>query len=113
MKPNFAFHIHTSIVGQFTKCTSSSKFVCWTEYRESFAVFDVNGDGIITTKELGEVMKSFGESPSEAELHDMLSEVDLDGNIKIVLSSSSSSSSYSSSSSTYWLLYKSPCRLME
>ncbi|XP_071493075.1 uncharacterized protein [Diadema antillarum] len=53
------------------------------EYREAFAVFDVNGDGIITTKELEEVMTSFGESPSAAELRDMVNEIDVDGNGEI------------------------------
>ncbi|XP_793110.3 calmodulin-alpha [Strongylocentrotus purpuratus] len=53
------------------------------EYKEAFAIFDKNGDGIITTKELGEVMTSFGESPNEGELRDMVNEIDVDGNGEI------------------------------
>lgn len=46
------------------------------EYKEAFALFDSDGDGTITTKELGVVMRSLGQTPTEAELKEMIAEVD-------------------------------------
>ncbi|KAI6078827.1 Calmodulin, striated muscle [Aix galericulata] len=49
------------------------------EFKEAFSLFDRDGDGCITTKELGTVMRSLGQNPTEAELQDMVGEVDADG----------------------------------
>ena len=46
------------------------------EYKEAFALFDADGDGTITSKELGVVMRSLGQTPTEAELKEMIAEVD-------------------------------------
>jgi len=51
----------------------------FAEFREAFAAFDKNRDGVITAKELGEVLRSLGENPSETELLRIINEVDLDG----------------------------------
>lgn len=50
------------------------------EFKEAFSLFDKNGDGYISSKELGIVMRSLGQNPTEAELLDMINEVDYDGN---------------------------------
>jgi calmodulin len=39
----------------------------------------LDGDGAITPKDLGDVMRSLGRNPTEAELQDMINDVDVDG----------------------------------
>merc|ERR1712051_28934 len=48
-------------------------------FQEAFTVFDKNQDGTITTKELSTVMRSLGQNPTDAEVQDMINEVDVDG----------------------------------
>ncbi|XP_047503285.1 calmodulin-like isoform X1 [Pieris napi] len=50
------------------------------EFKEAFMLFDKDEDGTITMAELGVVMRSLGQRPSETELRDMVKEVDQDGN---------------------------------
>ena len=50
------------------------------EYREVFNLFDKDGGGSIDTDELGAVMRSLGQNPSEADLKEMVKQVDIDGN---------------------------------
>lgn len=50
------------------------------EFKDAFSLFDKNGDGRITSDELGTVMKSLGQEPTDKEVRDMIKEVDIDGN---------------------------------
>ena len=49
------------------------------EIHEAFNIFDKDGDGRVSSKELGTVMRSLGQNPTEKELQDMVNEVDEDG----------------------------------
>ncbi|KAI3872325.1 hypothetical protein MKX03_019592 [Papaver bracteatum] len=49
-------------------------------FKEAFNLFDQDGAGCITAKELRAAMVSVGQNPIEAELQDMINEVDADGN---------------------------------
>ena len=54
---------------------SLSELLCTNAWiKEAFSLFDKDGDGTITTKELGTVMRSLGQNPTEAELQDMINE---------------------------------------
>ena len=43
-------------------------------------MFDKNGDGCISVVELGTVMRSVGQNPSNDELQTIINDVDADGN---------------------------------
>jgi len=45
---------------------------------EAFKVFDADGSGGVSVEELGQVMRSLGQSPNETDLRDMIKEVDVD-----------------------------------
>ncbi|KAM9673838.1 LOW QUALITY PROTEIN: calmodulin-like [Trichechus inunguis] len=48
------------------------------ELKEAFS--DKDGNGTIITRELGTVMRSLGQNPTEAELQGMVNEIDADAN---------------------------------
>ncbi|KPI38553.1 Calmodulin [Cyphellophora attinorum] len=47
-------------------------------FKDVFAMFDKDGSGTITANELGDIMRSLGQKPSDSELEDMINEVDAD-----------------------------------
>ncbi|KHN86018.1 Calmodulin-2 [Toxocara canis] len=57
-----------------------SEFDMISEFKEAFSLFDEDGDGTITANELGTVLRSQGQTPTEVELHGMINGVDIDRN---------------------------------
>lgn len=53
----------------------------FSEIKKSFELFDKDGNGKITKDELGVVMRSLGQKPSEADLRDIMKEADRDGEL--------------------------------
>jgi calmodulin len=53
------------------------------ELKESFRVFDKNGDGYITANELRQVMLNLGEKLTDDEVDEMIREADADGDGKV------------------------------
>ena len=69
-----------SVVSSFLALkTSEIFFFQFLEYKDAFSLFDRDENGIITTRELGSIMRSLGFNPTEEELQTMINEVDYDG----------------------------------
>merc|ERR1712083_961558 len=49
------------------------------QFKETFMMFDKDGDGTVSTKELGAVMRSLGTNPDPEELEAMIDDADADG----------------------------------
>lgn len=79
---NFRFFL--IVVSSCFKIASS--VVLWTrdffhslEHKEAFMLFDRRGDGKIESSQLGEVLRSLGHNPTQAEVKKALNEVDPSG----------------------------------
>lgn len=49
------------------------------EIREAFHVFDPHDSGVIPNRKMGNVLRSLGQFPTEAELYDIIDEIDVEG----------------------------------
>eukprot|EP00949_MAST-11_sp_MAST-11-sp1_P003593 g3593.t1 len=56
------------------------------EFRQAFALFDKDGNGSISSDELGSVLQSLGQTPTQEDLDKMIKEVDNDDNSTIEFS---------------------------
>uniref|UniRef100_A0A7N0TG36 EF-hand domain-containing protein n=1 Tax=Kalanchoe fedtschenkoi TaxID=63787 RepID=A0A7N0TG36_KALFE len=63
----------------FTRSPSSNAEAQIEELRQVFRRFDVNGDGKISSSELGAMITSLGQTATEAEIQRMIIEADKDG----------------------------------
>ena len=50
------------------------------EFKEAFEYFDKDKDGLLTIKELADLMTRIGNPPTDQELKDMINEVDIEKN---------------------------------
>ena len=50
-----------------------------SELRTVFDLFDTNGNGSISARELGTILRTIGQDPTEAELQDLINDRDADG----------------------------------
>ncbi|XP_023321162.1 neo-calmodulin [Eurytemora carolleeae] len=48
-------------------------------YQDAFVRYDLDADGVVTSVEVGQIMRAIGQNPSEAEIQDMVNTVDKDG----------------------------------
>ena len=74
----------TVVTACIGKCCIQFKSVL--EYWQAFSVFDVDGDGTISTEELGNVMKSLGQKLTDEEVQTMIREIDTDGGFNQLIS---------------------------
>lgn len=51
-----------------------------TDIRESFDLFDRDGDGHITADEFATILRSWGQNPTEKEVNEIIAQVDANGN---------------------------------
>lgn len=58
---------------------------CRKEYQDAFEMFDKDKDGAITARELGNMMRSISQNPTDEEVNAMIKEVDLNSDGKIEL----------------------------
>jgi hypothetical protein len=61
--------------------TSALHFPPPTEFKAAFDMFDADGGGDISVKELGTVMRMLGQTPTKEELDAIIEEVDEDGEL--------------------------------
>lgn len=50
------------------------------EYQDAFSALDTDHDGFIRSSQLGQILRAIGENPTDAEVQDMINEIDSDGN---------------------------------
>ena len=62
------------------KAFASFRKKCETYQKKVNSFISQLNEGTITTVELGQVMRTFGWTPTEGELRDLIGEVDQDGN---------------------------------
>ncbi|XP_042557368.1 calmodulin-like [Dipodomys spectabilis] len=55
------------------------------QLKKAFSLFDKDGAGVIKTRDVGTLLRSLGQNPTEAEVQDLLGQVDPDGQGTVAL----------------------------
>ena len=63
------------VLRHFGNCATSCQSIYSIFFRDTFVIFDKDGDGTIDSKELSTVLKSMGYNPTKEEIQDMVDEV--------------------------------------
>lgn len=69
----------TDEVGETYDTTGLLSEVQLADLKSVFDLFDTNGNGSISAKELGTILRAVGQDPTEAELQDIINDRDTDG----------------------------------
>ena len=67
----------------FTKKMAGLSEGAIEKLKQDFNMFDVDGDGTISTEELSNILKSFGDEVTDAAVSEVIKEFDVDGNGEI------------------------------
>lgn len=80
---------HVFLSCQFSrKMVSTSRYVfsmSSPEHKEAFLLFDKRGDGKVDSAQLGEILRSLGLNPTEADVKKVLKEVDPSGRKLVIV----------------------------
>ncbi|RNA44698.1 neo-calmodulin-like isoform X2 [Brachionus plicatilis] len=55
-----------------------------SELKQAFRLFDKEGNGVVTTQEIGSVLRNLGLYPTEQELQQMLKDIDIDEFVQLM-----------------------------
>lgn len=79
----FSIHNHiTQFITHWPRFSAQIRYFVRSlhpEFKAAFDLFDTDGGGDISTKELGTVMRMLGQNPTREELEEIIEEVDEDG----------------------------------
>lgn len=68
-----------SYTNQMSSFNVYENILSTAEYRDAFDLFDRDGNGKVSSDELGALMRSLGANPKDEHLQELINEVDYDG----------------------------------
>ena len=80
-KSSFYFSEKQKMLESVARYHGSQDFI--SEMKEAFFMFDKDKSGFICSKEMGHLLRTLGHNPTEAEVNNLIAEVDVDHNGKV------------------------------